>query len=71
MIEINGKSIPVQPGRTILELAADHGVIIPTLCHDERVKTYGACGLCVVEVEGAKNLVRACEHRRPPGMKIR
>jgi formate dehydrogenase major subunit len=71
MIEINGKSIPVQPGRTILELAADHGVIIPTLCHDERVKTYGACGLCVVEVEGAKNLVRACATEAAPGMKIK
>ncbi len=70
MIEINGKPIPLQPGCTILEMAARHGIEIPTLCHDGRIKTYGACGLCVVEVEGMKNLVRACATEAMPGMKI-
>lgn len=70
MIEINGRPIPLQLGCTILEMAAMHGIEIPTLCHDERVKTYGACGLCVVEVQGIKNLVRACATQAAAGMKI-
>lgn len=71
MVVINGRQIPFQPGRTILELASENGIEIPTLCHDERVRTYGACGLCVVELEGAKNLVRACATEASRGMIIR
>jgi formate dehydrogenase major subunit len=70
MIVINGRQIPFQPGRTILEFAGENGIDIPTLCHDGRVKTYGACGLCVVEVEGVKNLVRACATEATRGMII-
>lgn len=70
MIEINGIQLKHQNGRTILDIARLAGIDIPTLCHDERVKTYGACGLCVVEVEGMRNLVRACATETAPGMKI-
>ena len=65
MIVINGRQIPFQPGRTILEFAGENGIDIPTLCHDGRVKTYGACGLCVVE-EGVKTWC-APVPRKPPG----
>lgn len=70
MIEINGIQLKHQNGRTILDMARQAGIDIPTLCHDERVKTYGACGLCVVEVEGMRNLVRACATEAAAGMKI-
>ncbi len=70
MIEINGIQIPIQPGCTILQMAVRHGIEIPTLCHHERVKTWGACGLCVVEVEGRENLVRACATQAVAGMRI-
>lgn len=70
MIEINGIRLKLQKGRTILEMARLAGIDVPTLCHDQRVKTYGSCGLCVVEVKGMKNLVRACATEARPGMVI-
>ncbi len=70
MIEINGVQVKYQKGQTILDAAKLAGIDIPTLCHDERVKDYAACGLCVVEVEGMKNLVRACATEAVQGMKV-
>jgi len=58
-ITINDKKITAERG-TILEIARDNNIDIPTLCHDERVANYGACGLCVVEVNGGARLFRAC-----------
>ena len=49
---LDGKAINVVPGQTIWEAARRHGVSIPALCHDEQLTPVGACGLCVVEVEG-------------------
>ncbi len=54
-IECTGKS-----GETILDIARENGIYIPTLCHHESVALYGACGLCLVEGEGLPKLMRAC-----------
>ena len=59
-LNINGKEVTGFAGQTILEVARENGIDIPTLCHDERVAVYGACGLCVVEQEGNPKLLRAC-----------
>lgn len=59
-ININGRELVVPAGQTILQAAAENGIEIPHLCYDERIQPYGACGLCVVEVEGSPKLVRAC-----------
>ncbi len=69
-VNINGKEMIGQRGQTILEVAKAGGIHIPTLCHDERVQTYGACGLCVVEVEGLPRLLRACATEASEGMVI-
>lgn len=69
-VTINGKSYEAQEGMTILQLARQNEIEIPTLCYDERVKTYGACGLCVVEVEGSPKLFRACATAVTDGMKV-
>lgn len=69
-IEINGKEYIAQLGQTILQVATENGIEIPTLCYDERVKTYGACGLCVVEIEGSPKLFRACATTVNPGMSV-
>ncbi len=55
-------------GETILEIAARNGLEIPTLCHDQRVATYGACGICVVERENSPKLLRACSTMAEDGM---
>jgi len=62
MIKINDKDVEFQSGRTILDLARENGVEIPTLCYDERLDGFGACGICAVEVSGPRGsrLVRAC-----------
>lgn len=67
---INGHEVIGQKGQTILEVALSVGIDIPTLCHDERVETYGACGICVVEAEGANKLFRACSTVASDGMVV-
>ena len=47
-LNINGKEVLGVPGQTILEVARENDVFIPTLCYDERTKVYGACGICTV-----------------------
>ncbi|MEN6350938.1 MAG: NAD(P)-binding protein [Syntrophomonas sp.] len=69
-VKIDGKECQAPAGWTILQIARENGVNIPTLCHDERVKPYGSCGLCVVEVEGNRNLVRSCSIEAAEGMNI-
>ena len=59
-ITINGKVCLGEKGKTILEIARENGIEIPNLCHDESVKEFGACGVCVVEGEGMPKLMRAC-----------
>jgi formate dehydrogenase major subunit len=58
-LSLDGKEIQVLSGRSILAAARANGVLIPTLCQDDQLPPLGACGLCVVAVEGY-GLVRAC-----------
>jgi len=69
-LNINGKEVTGRPGQTILEVARENGIEIPTLCYDERIDIYGACGLCVVEVEGIPKLLRSCATEISNGMII-
>ena len=69
-ITINGKMLQAPEGYTILQAAKENGIYIPTLCYDEAVEVYGACGLCVVEAEGIPKLLRACSAKISEGMVI-
>lgn len=69
-LTINGKDITVEEGTTILQAAKDNGIYIPTLCYDDAVKVYGACGLCVVEAEGIPKLLRSCSAKCSEGMVV-
>lgn len=69
-IEIDGKKLCVEEGTTLLRAATDNGIKIPDLCYDGRVELYGACGLCVVEVEGIPKLLRACSAKATDGMVV-
>ena len=57
---IDGKEVEVPEGTTILEAAESIGIEIPTLCHLKELRPFGACRICVVEVEGAKSLAASC-----------
>lgn len=59
-VNIDNKEIFAEEGKTILEVAHENNIEIPHLCYDKRLKPYGACGLCVVEIEGSPKLARAC-----------
>ena len=64
---IDGVKVVAEPSDTILTSATRAGVEIPTLCFDKRTAIYGACGLCLVEVEGVPKLLRACSARPQEG----
>lgn len=49
-ITINGNKYTAEKGQTVLQVARDNGIDIPTLCDNEAIEPYGACRLCIVEV---------------------
>jgi formate dehydrogenase major subunit len=69
-ITFNGKKLLVPSEMTILAVAEEQGVEIPTLCHDPRLVPYASCWLCVVRVPGAKGFVPACSTKVRQGMQI-
>jgi NADH-quinone oxidoreductase subunit G/NADP-reducing hydrogenase subunit HndD len=69
-ITINGKKIEAKEGTTILQAAQDNNILIPTLCYKKGVHEIGSCRICVVEVEGAKNLQASCITPVAEGMVI-
>lgn len=69
-LTIDGISVSVPQGTTILDAAVKAGITIPTLCHDPLVEAFGACGLCVVEAEGSPRLLRACAIQVAQDMRI-
>ncbi len=70
-LNINGKEVFGVPSQTILDVAKENDIYIPTLCFDERTEIYGACGMCVVEVEGNPKLPKACATEISEGMVVR
>lgn len=70
IITINGSQLSGSEGMTILEVAQENGIDIPTLCHKEELKPIGACRICVVEVEGSRTLVGSCHTPITQGMVI-
>lgn len=73
MIEltINDKKISVEEGATILKAAQQNSIKIPNLCFDKRLRPYGGCRLCVVELEGQPRLFAACSTPVAPGMIVK
>jgi iron-only hydrogenase group A len=70
-VTINGREVSVEEGSTILEAAQKAGFHIPTLCHLKGLSPTGACRVCVVEVDGARNLVPSCAFPVRDGMVVR
>ena len=69
-LTINHVPVEVPEGATLLTAAQQAGIKIPTLCHVEGLQTIGACRVCVVEVEGARNLCASCAMPAAAGMKV-
>ena len=69
-LKINGRALEAREGETILSVARRSGILIPTLCHLDRISSAAACRVCVVEVRGAGRLVAACQTAVAEGMEI-
>ncbi len=61
-IKINNKEIKIKKGTTILEAARQNNIHIPTLCNHPDLEVAGICRICVVEIEGMKNLQASCAY---------
>ena len=69
-ITLNGREVSGHPGMTILELAKESGVSIPTLCYDTHLTSVGACRICLVEDERTGALMASCVTPIASGMVI-
>ena len=69
-LTIDGQSVSVPQGTTILGAAVTLGITIPTLCYLETLRPVNACRLCVVEVEGGRVLVPSCARASEPDMVV-
>ena len=59
-ITINGNNIIVNNESNLIKVAKDNGIDIPALCFLEDCGSVGQCGVCLVEIEGQEDLVKAC-----------
>jgi len=69
-LKIDGKEVKVQEGLNLIEAASEAGVHIPNLCYLKGMKGIGACRLCLVELEGGKAPVIACNTKVKEGMSV-
>ncbi|MDE0103918.1 MAG: 2Fe-2S iron-sulfur cluster-binding protein [Bryobacterales bacterium] len=70
-IEVDGKTIFVEEGATLLDACRRLGIDTPTVCYLETLTPVNACRACVVELEGSRALVPACSRKAEQGMSIR
>jgi len=69
IITINGREIPIEGERSVLELARKAGIDIPTFCNHADLSVYGACRLCLVEVDG--RIMTSCTTKPMNGMVVK
>ena len=59
-LTVDGKRFQAAKDMTILDVARGNNIYIPHLCWDRRLKPFGGCRLCLVEVEGQRKLMASC-----------
>ena len=70
-IKIDGKSVSVPEGSTIIDATRKLGIDTPTLCFLESLTPVNVCRVCVVELEGSRTLAPACSRKVEPGMSVK
>jgi NADPH-dependent glutamate synthase beta subunit-like oxidoreductase/formate hydrogenlyase subunit 6/NADH:ubiquinone oxidoreductase subunit I/ferredoxin len=70
-IEVDGKLVEGFEGQTILEVCRDNGIEIPTLCYEPKLPGFGACRMCVVDVEGSEYPPISCSQLAEPEMVVK
>lgn len=69
-LKIDGQDVSGGEHETILDVARENGIFIPTLCHIDGLSDVGACRLCLVEIKGSSKLVPACVTQIQEGMEV-
>jgi bidirectional [NiFe] hydrogenase diaphorase subunit len=69
-LKIDGRDVGAREDQTILEVARENGIWIPTLCWLEGLSNVGACRMCLVELQGSPRLYQACVTRVEEGMDV-
>jgi NADH dehydrogenase/NADH:ubiquinone oxidoreductase subunit G len=69
-LSIDGQTVTVPSGITILDAARSAGIDIPVICYHEATSSNGLCRTCVVEVEGARVLAASCVAQAAQGMVV-
>ena len=70
-IEVDGRVVEGFEGQTILEVCRDNGIEIPTLCYEPKLPGFGACRMCVVDVEGEEHPPISCSRAAEPDMVVK
>jgi len=70
-LEIDGNSVTVPKGTSLMRAAVDAGIQVPKLCATDSLEPFGSCRLCLVEIDGRKGYPASCTTPAEPGMKVR
>jgi predicted molibdopterin-dependent oxidoreductase YjgC len=70
-LTIDGRQIAAHPGETVLQTALRHGISIPHLCTHPNLPAFGACRLCIVEIDGVRGYPASCSTPATEGMVVR
>ena len=70
-LEIDGESVTVPAGTSLMRAAVDAGIKVPKLCATDSLEPFGSCRLCLVEIDGRKGFPASCTTPAEAGMKVR
>ncbi|GEL20070.1 formate dehydrogenase subunit alpha [Pseudonocardia asaccharolytica] len=70
-VTIDGLTLAVPPGTSVLRAAKHAGIDIPKLCATDSLEAFGSCRLCLVEIDGARGTPASCTTPVAPGMVVR
>src|SRR6266404_5487952 len=70
-LEIDGQTVTVPAGTSLMRAAVEAGVQVPKLCATDNMESFGSCRLCLVEIEGRRGTPASCTTPVEPGMKVR
>ncbi|MDB5768495.1 MAG: fdhF, partial [Collimonas fungivorans] len=70
-LEIDGVSVEVAVGTSVMRAAVEAGINVPKLCATDSLEPFGSCRLCLVEIDGKKGYPASCTTPCEPGMKVK
>ena len=69
-LTVDGKKVWAREGQTLLEVARENDIYIPTLCYTDKLKPLGSCRMCIVDIKGTPTPVTSCTTKARQGMVV-